>query len=191
MGMNFNIHSGSDLDATGTGVGFVIGADAYLGFSPNLGMISRLSFYDNRSGSRTKDGTQGGVNYTVETSASVAYFQFEELFLFKLPQIGIFFFGGPGFGINVEGSGEATTKITSPGVTFQDGSTSQKAKSTIKDMLVRFELKFGGGYEIPLSRSMVLAPQLSFGLGLTKVVSDVSWRIMTIQVIVPLKFAII
>ena len=79
LGMNFNIHSGSDLDQTGTGFGVAFGGEADMKFSKSIGMIGRLAFYDNRSGSTSTTGTQQGVNYTVDNSVSLAYLSLEPL----------------------------------------------------------------------------------------------------------------
>jgi hypothetical protein len=94
---------------------------------------------------------------------------------------------GPVLGFNISSEGEQTIKITTPGYTFQDGTTSQKTKATIKDTQVRFELKAGAGYDIPVADGIAIAPQLTFGYGLTNVVSDVKWSVLTIQAMVGVK----
>lgn len=190
-GMNFNIHSGSDLPETGTGFGFVIGGAAEMMFNETMGLLGRITFYDNRSGSYSRTGSEQGVNYTVDVSASVAYLEIEPLFKLQLPRVPIYFLVGPALGFNIEGSAEATVKITTPGYTFPDGSTSMKSKESLKDMLVRFELKMGAGYNIELARDLYISPEVSFGYGLTKVQSDVSWRILTIQALGSVKFVVI
>ena len=191
LGMNFNIHSGSDLSSTGTGFGFVFAGEADMKFSRTFGMIGRLGFYDNRSGSVSSTGSQGGVNYTVDNSVSLAYFNLEPLIAIYLPQSPFFFFAGPSLGFNITGSTETTTTITSPGFTFPGGSTNQTAKSSLKDVLVRFELKAGAGYEIPIAKKISIVPQLSFGFGLTNVVSNFSWHVMSFQLMVPVRFDLI
>jgi len=188
LGMNFNIHSGSDLDQTGTGFGVAFGGEADMKFSKSIGMIGRLAFYDNRSGSTSTTGTQQGVNYTVDNSVSLAYLSLEPLITIWLPQSDLFFFAGPQLGFNIQGSVETTTTITSPGVTFPGGSTKQTSKGSLKDVLVRFELKFGAGYQIPIAKKITAIPQVSFGYGLTNVVSDVSWHVLSFQLMVPVSF---
>jgi len=188
LGMNFNIHGGSDLNQTGTGFGVAFGGEADMKFSKSIGMIGRLVFYDNRSGSTSTTGSQQGVNYTVDNSVSLAYLDLEPLITIWLPQSDLFFFAGPEVGFNIQGSTETTTTITSQGYTFPDGTTKQTAKGSLKDVNVRFELKLGAGYEIPIARKIAILPQLSFGYGLTNVVSDVSWHVITIQLMVPVTF---
>ena len=182
-GMNFNIHSGSDLSETGTGIGFMIGSEADMMFNPTIGIIARLIFYDNMSGSTSSSGNYYGVNYTQDNSASVGYFTIDALFKFEIPHSGFYFFAGPSFGIPVEGQIETT--ISASG--YQD----QKTKASIKDQTARFALKIGSGYDIPIARGMDISPNVSFGLGLTKVMSDVSWRIISIHAGATLKFRVI
>jgi Outer membrane protein beta-barrel domain len=187
LGLNFNLHTGSDLPESGNGFGMMIGGYADMNFTENIGLIAGLAFYDNRSGSYSQTGTEQGVSYTADYSASLAYFQIESLFKLGVKRSNFFFVMGPVLGFNISSEGEQTIKITTPGYTFQDGSTSQKTKATIKDTQVRFELKAGAGYDIPVADGIAIAPQLTFGYGLTNVVSDVKWSILTIQAQVGVK----
>lgn len=196
LGMNFNLHTGSDLPESGSGFGMVFGGYADMDFTPTVGLIAGLAFYDNRSGSTSRTGTEqvqgvGPVNYTVDSDASLAYFQIESLFKLSIQKSNFFFVMGPVIGFNISSEGESTTTITTPGVTFQDGSTKQTAKATIKDTQVRFELKGGAGYDIPVSKLITITPQLSFGYGLTNVQKDVKWKILTIQLMGMVKFNLI
>ncbi len=189
LGLNFNLHTGSDLPASGNGFGMMIGGYADMNFTENIGLIAGLAFYDNRSGSYSETGTFTGTAYTYseDVSASLAYFQIETLFKLGVKRSNFFFVMGPVLGFNISGEYESTLKITTPGVTYQDGTTSQKSKGTIKDTQVRFELKAGAGYDIPVAEGIAIAPQLTFGYGLTNVVSDVKWSILTIQAQVGVK----
>ena len=187
LGMNFNLHTGSDLPESGNGFGMMIGGYADMNFTENIGLIAGLAFYDNRSGSYSQTGTEQGVSYTADYSASLAYFQIESLFKLGVKRSNFYFVMGPVLGFNISSEGEQTIKITTPGYTFQDGTTTQKSKATIKDTQVRFELKAGAGYDIPVADGIAIAPQLTFGYGLTNVVSDVKWSILTIQAMVGVK----
>ncbi len=189
VGLNFNIGTGSDLKETMTGFGILFGATADMRFTPTIGLITNLQFYDNRSGSYDESGTYQGINYTVENSASIAYFVIEPLFKLTLPASNFYFVAGTGLGFNVESTGEQTLKSANGQLTFNDGST--KSKTTLKDMLVRFELKLGSGYDFVLSKLVTLTPQLTFGYGITKVQSEISARIMTIQLQTSCKFSVL
>ena len=61
----------------------------------------------------------------------------------------------------------------------------------MKETLVRFELKAGAGYDIWLGKNIALTPQLTFGYGITKVVKDVTWRVLTIQALAGVKIGLI
>ena len=190
-GFNFNLHTGSDLSSTGTGFGFVIGAQAIMSFSPTIGLIEGLTFYDNRSGSFSQSyPSKIYTNATdnVDNSVSLGYLQIENLFMYKLPKSGFYFVAGPVVGFNIEGSTEYTIKSVDNANPNLSATT--KNKSTLKDVLVRFELKIGAGYDFPITRNIYLFPQVTFGFGLTKVVSDASWRILTFQAIGGVKFVL-
>ncbi|HZW40165.1 MAG TPA: outer membrane beta-barrel protein [Ignavibacteriaceae bacterium] len=189
LGMNFNLHTGSDLTESGNGFGVVIGAGLDMQFTPMIGLITNMQFYDNRSGSTEESGSVQGISYTVDNSISLAYFMIEPLFKLSIPNSGFYFVMGPALGFNLEASQELKITSQNDQVTFQDGSTKQK--STIRETLARFEIKFGAGYDIPLGGITELSPQLSFGYGLSKVRSDVEWRVLTIQALVSAKFRII
>lgn len=194
IGMNFNLHTGSDLPESGNGFGIVAGAQVDMMFSRSFGLMTNLQFYDNRFGSYSKSATEPNngnpVSYTQDYNASVAYFQIEPLAKITTPG-GFFFFGGPALGFSVEGSGERVTTLTTPGFQFQDGTTKQTAKGSIDNMNVRFELKLGAGYDIPVGMDMAITPQLSFGYGITNVVKDVTWKILSIQAMATYKFKLI
>jgi len=198
IGANYNIHTGSDLPQSGSGFGFVIGGQADMSFTPMIGLIANMQFYDNRSGSFTQTGSNqyqdqlgNPVTSTVsiDNSASIAYFDLEALFKLSLKNNNLFFFAGPSLGFNVEGSYDQTQTETFP-APYQSNNTSTSSKGSIQNMNSRFELKFGGGYDIPAG-NMFITPQLSFGYGLTQVEQDINWRILSIQALVTIKFDMI
>ncbi len=200
VGTNFNIHTGSDLPQSGNGFGFVIGGQADMSFNPTIGLIANMQFYDNRSGSFTKTSsnhyqdqqTGAPVTSTVSTdnAASIAYFELEALFKINLKNNNLFFFAGPSVGFNIQGSYDQTVSETFPSP-YQNNNNSNSSKGSIQNMNARFELKLGGGYDIPTSSGMYITPQLSFGYGLTNVEQDVNWKILTIQALVTVKFNLI
>lgn len=194
LGMNFNLHTGSDLPESGSGFGLVFGGYADMQFTPSIGLISGLAFYDNRSGSYsstvTDNSTGQPVNLTIDNDASLAYFQIENLFKLTTPAK-IYFVIGPVLGFNISSEGEQTVTIATPGYTFPDGNTKSTSKATIKDTQVRFELKAGAGFDITLSQLMTLAPQVTFGYGITNVQKEIKWRVLTIQGLVSIKFKLI
>jgi hypothetical protein len=182
-GLNFNIGTGSDVPQTATGLGLMIGGEADMSFSPTVGLITRLVFYDNMSASWSESVSDGIPNHTRENSGSIAYFTIDALFKLQLQKSNFYFFAGPSFGINLEGSYEYTEKATG----YQDF----KDKGTMKDMSARFALKVGAGYNISVGRNLEIAPNASFSFGLTKIQSNVSSRLMNIFVGATLKFHVI
>ena len=135
-------------------------------------MIASLVFYDNRNGSATTLGNLNGVNYSAENDVSISYFQIETLFKYRLP-MGIYFVFGPEIGFDLNAELEST--ITYPQYPTYSG---EKQKSSLKNVNTRFELKMGAGYDIPLSKLITLAPQLTFGYGVSDVIEDVDYSII-------------
>lgn len=182
-GLNFNIHTGSDLESTGNGFGFVVGAQADMSFSRNIGLVAGLAFYDNRSGSYSESGTDYYYGqYNADVSVSLAYFQIEALFKYKLPSK-LYFVFGPELGFNEVSEAEVEINVPFYG--------SEKSKSTLRNTQTRFELKMGTGYEFPLTKDVDIVPQITFGYGLTNVIEDVSWKILTFQLQVGVKFTVL
>jgi hypothetical protein len=182
IGLNLNLHGGSDLPESGSGVGFAIAGQADMSFNKTMGVLFSMYFYDGRSGSYSTTGNYYGTTYTQNVSASIAYFELEPLFKLKLEDAPIYFVAGPCLGFNVQNSGE--TKTTANNQT-------QTNKATIQNMNTRFELKAGGGYIYPLSKTMRINSQLTFGYGLTNVVQDVNWKIMSFGLLASIEFDLI
>jgi hypothetical protein len=182
MGLNLNLYGGSDLPQSGSGIGFAIAGQADMSFSKTVGAVFSVYFYDNRSGSYTTTGNSYGTNYSADVSASVAYFELEPLFKLKLEEAPLYFVVGPCLGFSVQNSGESK-------VTANNQTTTNKA--TIQNMNTRFELKAGGGYIYPLSKTMRINTQLTFGYGLTNVVQDVNWKIMSFGLLTSIEFDVV
>jgi hypothetical protein len=179
MGLNLNLHSGSDLPESGSGVGFAIAGQADMSFTRNIGIITSLYFYDNRSGGYSVTENYLGTNYTTDVSASIAYFEIEPLFKFTFPTAPVYIVAGPSLGFSVQNSYDAKTT----------GFASQKG--TIQDMNTRFELKAGGGYIYPLGRDMRLNGQLTFGYGLTNVQENVNWKVLSFGLLTSFEFDVV
>jgi hypothetical protein len=189
-GMGFSIHNGSDLDQSGNGFGVVAGGLIDMQFNQSVGLITNFGFYDNRSGSYEDDITfQPGVVGTVENSVSLSYFTIEPLFKFQFPSR-FYLMIGPSLGFNLSAENEIVETITTPDWTFDGENKTRKSKGTIRNTNTRFELKAGAGYNIRVANGFDIAPQITFGYGLTNVVEDVEWKILTIQANVAFKFAV-
>ena len=185
LGMNLNLHGGSDIEEGGSGFGIAFSGLVDMTFNKDksLGILVGLDFYDNRSGSSDQLVPYNGVNYSVENDVSIAYFQIESLFKYRIPA-GLYFVFGPVIGFDMTAELEQTISVVG-------GQGSQKSKQSLKDTKARFELKAGAGFDIPISKFITLAPQLTFGFGLTDVIKDVSYNIHTFQAAVICKFNVI
>ena len=112
-GMNFNLGTGSDLNETLTGFSFFFGSQVEMGFSPTIGMITQVQFYDNRSGGTSETGVfgvpgVGNVQGTLDNSYSLAYFMIQPLLKLNLPASNFYFLVGPSIGFNIQASLEQT-----------------------------------------------------------------------------------
>lgn len=187
-GLNFNIGTGSDLPQTVTGFGITFGAQVDMRFTPVIGIISQIEFYDNLSGGYSETGNfqfQDGVfPATVNVDYSLAYFMIEPLLKMNIPASGFYFLVGPAIGFNVQGS-------ISQSITPQGGQTQKLGTITIQNTNVRFAIKAGAGYDIPVSSLVTLTPQFTFGYGITTIQSDFSARIMIFQIAAIAKFKLI
>ena len=127
-GLNFNIGTGSDLPQTVTGFGITFGAQVDMRFTPVIGIISQIEFYDNLSGGYSETGNfqfQDGVfPATVNVDYSLAYFMIEPLLKMNIPASGFYFLVGPAIGFNVQGS-------ISQSITPQGGQTQKLGTITI------------------------------------------------------------
>ena len=188
--LNFNIGTGSDLEQTQTGFGFVFGSQVDMKFTPIIGMIAQLQFYDNMSGGTSTDGTtQNGTAYTLHDDNSIAYLMIEPLLKVNIPASGFYFVAGPSIGFNIESSATVSVTSANNNVTFQDGT--KKQTSTLKNMNVRFAINAGAGYDISAGDLVTITPQFLFGFGITTVQSDFSSRILNFQLAAVVKFRLI
>ena len=186
-GMNFNILTGSDLNDTYTGFGFVFGSQLDMSLTPVLGILAQVQFYDNMSGSNSVTGQLAALNGaqgTLDEDLSFAYFMIEPLLKLNLPGSGMYFLAGPAIGFNIQSSYTDT-------YTVQNGQRIPPQKGSIKNTNVRFAVMAGAGYDIRLSSLMTLAPQFTFGFGITNLIQDVSARALSFQLGTALKFRLI
>ena len=197
LGLNFNLHYGSDIDEGGSGFGMVFTAQIDMTFNRDrsLGILTTMAFYDNRSGStsQTASQNQGGqvVSFNIDNDVSISYFQLETMFKYRIPGVGVYFLFGPALGFNLSAELESEVTITTPGYYFQGGQQSQKSKETLKNTNTRFALAAGSGIDIRLSNLITLSPQLTFRYGISDVIEDVSYKILTFQAVVACKFNIL
>lgn len=188
LGGSFNIHTGADLQKTGTGTGFVGGGQIDLSFSKSLGLLTTFYAYDNRIGDYTHTLTQGGIDYLFDVSVTIAYAGVEPLLKFTMPDNRFYFVAGPSIGFMVQGKSQVTSTITTPGYSFPNGFSSQTATNDLTDINTRFDFNLGGGYVFRIDSQSRLTTQLSFTYGLNNIEKNVDWRINSIRLIAGLEF---
>lgn len=182
-GVNYNIGLGSDIQDSGSGFGMVIGAQADLRFTPVIGVIANLQFYDDRSWSYSQEFTSQGRPGTFEENLNIAYTVIEPLLKISIPNTGVYFISGPALGFEIQNSWKYSETVT--------GFPEQRSSGKIQNTVTRFEFKVGSGFDIPVSRNIDLTPQLSFGFGISNMVQNVSVRILSFQLAAGVKFKII
>ena len=188
LGGSFNIHTGADLQKTGTGTGFVGGGQIDLSFSKSLGLLTTFYAYDNRIGKYTNTLTQGGLDYSLDVSVTIAYAGVEPLLKFTMPDVRFYFVAGPSIGFMVQGQSEVTTTITTPGYSYSTGYSYQTTTNDLQNINTRLELTLGGGYVFKIDGQSRLTTQLSFTYGLNSIEKNVDWRINSIRLIAGLEF---
>ena len=189
LGGSYNVHSGSGLAKTATGVGFVGGVQLDLAFSRPFAVLTTLYVYDNRLGNYTRDVTINGIPFTEENSVTLAYAGIEPLLKFSMPDDRFYFLVGPNIGFKVEAHGETTQTTSTPATGFPYGYSYQSSYEP-SDINTRFELTAGGGYVFRIDAQSRLTTQLTLEYGLNKVEKNVDWRITSIRLIGGLEFDI-
>lgn len=188
-GANFNIVTGADESKTPTGFGILGGLQFDMNFSPEIGLITNIS-YDNKTASNsTEQRTEDGTPYTLDRTLKVAYLTIEPLFKLSVPGSGFYFAAGPSFGFNVKNTAEATIKSPGNDVQFENGKTSASAE--FPDVNTRIEVKLGMGVNIFLGGGVYLAPQIYSGYPITAIQKDQSERIISVQGMLAIKFSLL
>ncbi len=177
LGTDINFYSGDALGGRSyRGVGVSFAAHADFQFSPVVGLMATLGFFDDMSAT-FKETVSG---QTHKLTCKISYLTINPMLKIAIPGNGLYFVAGPGFGINVQN--KMSEKIT------QNGAITSSRTATISNMNMRIEARAGLGYNFELGNVVVLAPQLTFGIGLNQVVTDTEWKIHSIQLALACKF---
>ena len=190
LGGNYNIHTGSNLAKTATGVGFVGGVQIDVSFTKSLALLTTVYAYDNRIGSYTHDVTIDGIAFSDDNSVTIAYAGIEPLLKFAMPDDRFYVVAGPSIAFKVQARGENTQTTTTPATGFPYG-YSYQATYEPPDINTRFELNVGGGYVFRIDGQSRLTTQLTFAYGLNNIEKNVDWRINSIRLIAGLEFDIL
>ena len=187
LGGSYNIHSGSGLPKTATGVGFVGGLQIDVSFSKAFALLTTVYAYDNRIGGYTRDVTIDGIDFTDEHSVTIAYAGIEPLLKYTMPDDRFYLLAGPSIGFKVEAQGDDIQTTSTPTTGFPDGYSYQSTYEP-PDINTRFEFNVGAGYMFKIDGQSRLTTQLTFAYGLNKVEKNVDWRINSFRLIAALEF---
>jgi hypothetical protein len=188
LGGSYNVHTGSNLQKTGTGFGFAGGGQLDISFTKSLGLLTTIYAYDNRIGNYIHTMTQGGLDYSADVTVTIAYAAVEPLLKYTMPDKRFYLVVGPYIGYKVDGRSEIITTILTPGYSFSNGFSYVTTSSDLQDVNLRFELAFGGGYAFAIDPTSRLTAQLTAGYGLNDIEKNVNWRINSIRLIAGLEF---
>jgi hypothetical protein len=188
VGGSYNVHTGADLQKTGTGFGFAGGGQLDIAFTKSLGLLTTIYAYDNRIGNYTHTMTQGGLDYSANVTVTIAYAAIEPLLKYTMPDKRFYLVVGPYIGFKVDGQSEVITTILTPGYSFSNGFSYVTTSTDLQDINTRFEVAFGGGYAFTIDPTSRLTAQLTAGYGLNDVQKNVNWRINSIRLIAGLEF---
>jgi hypothetical protein len=190
VGGSYNMHTGSALQKSGSGVGFAGGGDFTIAFDNAFGIQTTVYAYDNRVGSYSHDLSLAGIDYSADVAVTIAYAEIEPKLKYTMPDKRFYFVMGPNIGIKVDGHSEVTTTILTSGYSFSNGLAYQTTANELTDVSTRLELIFGGGYSYAIDGQSRLVGQLTIGYGLTNIEKNVDWRINSIRLVGVLEFDI-
>jgi len=139
---NLNIYNAKGLTGTWNGVGIGIGGTLDISFSPHIGMMANLTFFDMRNFSNSVTNN----NVTTENSLSLSYLTIDPMF--KAEFSGFYIVGGPSLGVKINSSREVTQS--------QTGQQPVVSSPNIETKSIRFDLALGTGYNFTLSPDMFL-----------------------------------
>jgi hypothetical protein len=187
LGGSYNVHTGSGLPKTATGVGFVGGVQIDVSFTKSFALLTTVYAYDNRIGSYTRDVTIDGIDFTEENTVTIAYAGIEPLLKFSMPDDRFYLLAGPSIGFKVQAQEDDTQTTTTPATGFPNGYSYQSTYEPA-DINTRFEFNVGGGYVFRIDAQSRLTTQLTFAYGLNKIEKNVNWSINSIRLIAGLEF---
>ncbi|MDR1601407.1 MAG: porin family protein [Tannerella sp.] len=158
-GFNYAVHTSSD-DETISRFGVLLTSQFDIQFSRLLGLLVWVDFYSGMSAGQNVEGLSGEYQ--------ISYLHLSPTLKFCLPGSPFYLFGGPGAGFRTKGR----MKVSYEGLSMEED---------IPDMNIRFDARFGAGYDIFLSKKITLSPFVAFNAGLNNVAADTDWKIHALQ----------
>jgi hypothetical protein len=143
-------------------------------FSSRFGLLVWLDFYNSMSTGKVREEDLYNGRYGYR--ASVSYLHLSPTLKFCLPGSPFYVFAGPGAGFRTVGK-------------VKTGNRGFGTTDAVPGMKVRFDARFGAGYDLFPSRKLTLTPFAAFNAGLNTVIPDSDWRIHALQAGIVLRYA--
>ncbi len=206
-GLAMTTHSGGFLTplcrcefADGTGKGFIAGVELGYTLSRVVAVAVKVLYQDLRgdySNTVTLPTLVVGepervpVAFQRDLKLGLSYLSINPMLQLH-PLWGFYVQAGPAFGIRTKSSYSYTMRPIDPAYTYlADGSSVAEiledsgeldgAKST------RLDVRVGAGYNLPLSKYVFLAPEVTYNLPVSTIAADDDWKVSAIQVAAVLK----
>ncbi len=207
-GANLNTHSGDFLTdycqcsfEDGSGTGLSIGLEIGHFLSPSIAVALKLIYSDLRADYAYQlledaevegEGIVPDVLFERRNTVVIGYFMLHPVLQFH-PVQGLYLFAGPAIGVNTAATQEYTKQVVDERFEFRLGDPDTRLVDKDSGDLPRAEslradLRFGAGANIPLSRSIVFSPEVSYGYPLTTISDDDNWTAEAIHLIGVFKF---
>ena len=212
LGVNSNMHNGDFLPAycdqckfaDGTGTALMVGLQLEHLPTPDYGFAVKL-LYDDKSAIYTQAMPSvqrlatdlSTVTVAVERTmdAKLAYLVINPVFeIFPLKHL--YIFAGPGIGIPMTNEYSVKERMLDPNFAYvESGSNEVQLGQTEWTEIPglkspRIDIRAGIGYNLKLSRSVILAPELSYEYAITTISDDDNWKASAMHGVVVLKFAL-
>ncbi len=217
IGVNLNTHPGTFRPycdecsfSDGSGAGVLLGLQLEHAVAPAVHVTAKL-LYDNKSADytaltpqrlsdvkvvETGEYVQEYVNYERSSSVVLSYLMLH-LAAQVYPFGGFYVFAGPAVGIPLDATYNVREKIMDPGYVYPRTDLTEEDIEPVTNLdrvttleSPRLDLRAGIGYDLPIGRSVLLSPEVSYGLPLTDIASFSGWKAETIHLVVVLKFAL-
>ncbi len=184
---------------SGTGSGILFGASLDWRISQSIGLLVRSNFTpttvtmsttDSRTFTKDETGAVVPLVRTHNLNASLSSLNTDLLLNFRTGNF--HFFGGGTFGLLISPTWSSTSEIQSPSnVTFGNNRRDtmffpeQSIANASSSLL---GISAGVGYDIPLSKKIILAPELSGTLPLGSLISTSDWKQTVVALGVSVRF---
>ncbi len=179
---NYNIYNRTSATGSWNGIGIGIGGTIDVSFSPNIGIMGNLTFFDMKSFSHSETVQTNVGPGKQEYNLSLSYLTIDPMF--KAEFSGFYMVAGPSLGLKLASSGESILSATG-----YDPVTTEINPDT-KSLI--FNIAVGAGYTLHLGGNMYLGSDFMAYIPLTDTydIPSVSNKVLSLKLGVALKFKI-